>query len=127
MLPYVVRRSPQEKKALSYARDRRNDFGSNEKAARRSIPRRKRAARHAERTREHLALRQIRGTVGTAMAQADRADARLAARRPGPWRKWPGAPLGEVVERKLIRRARLGIIDHSVAARRIARIRVVPP
>src|SRR2546423_12434510 len=113
MLPHVVRRSPQEKKALSYARDRRNDFGSNEKAARRSIPRRKRAARHAERTREHLALRQIRGIVGTAMAQADRADARLAARRPGPWRKWPGAPPGEAVARKLTRRARVGLIQPS--------------
>jgi hypothetical protein len=34
----AVRRSPQEKKALSYAKDRRNDYGENDKSSRKNIP-----------------------------------------------------------------------------------------
>jgi hypothetical protein len=35
----MVRRSPQDKKALSYAKDRRNVYGENDKSSR-SYPRR---------------------------------------------------------------------------------------
>lgn len=34
-------RGPQEKKALSYARDRRNGYGENDKSSRKAIPARK--------------------------------------------------------------------------------------
>jgi hypothetical protein len=34
-------KSPQEKKALSYAKDRRNAYGENDKASRKAIPLRK--------------------------------------------------------------------------------------
>jgi hypothetical protein len=34
-------RSPQERKALSYAKDRRNTYGENDKASRKAIPLRK--------------------------------------------------------------------------------------
>lgn len=37
------RRSPQEKKALSYARDRRNVYGENDKSSRKNIRRNKRS------------------------------------------------------------------------------------
>ena len=35
----VKRKSPQEKKALSYAKDRRNTYGENDKSSRKNIPR----------------------------------------------------------------------------------------
>jgi hypothetical protein len=38
----MVRRSPQEKKALSYAKDRRNVYGENDKSSRKNIRRNKR-------------------------------------------------------------------------------------
>ena len=38
----MARRSPQEKKTLSYAKDRRNDYGENDKSSRKSIRRNKR-------------------------------------------------------------------------------------
>ena len=37
------RSSPQEKKRLSYAKDRRNDYGENDKSSRKNIRRNKRA------------------------------------------------------------------------------------
>lgn len=35
----MTRRDPQEKKALSYAKDRRNDYGENDKGSRKGIRR----------------------------------------------------------------------------------------
>lgn len=34
----MKRRSPQEKKRLSYAKDRRNDYGENDKSSRKNVP-----------------------------------------------------------------------------------------
>ncbi len=100
------RRSPQEKKALSYAKDRRNDFGENDKASRRVVPLRKRAVNRANRLREGLAL----GTVGTKpdAGLAEGAESRLLARRGKRWRKTPDLPLGQHVARRLERRAAAG-------------------
>jgi hypothetical protein len=54
-------RSPQEKKALSYERDRRNVYGENTAASRRGVPIRKRSRSRAERHLENDALRQSVG------------------------------------------------------------------
>ncbi len=35
----MARRTPQEKKALSYVKDRRNDYGENDKSSRKNIRR----------------------------------------------------------------------------------------
>jgi hypothetical protein len=43
------RRTPQEKKVLSYAKDCRNAYGENDKSARKVIPRRKQQQRQNER------------------------------------------------------------------------------
>ncbi|MFD0527546.1 hypothetical protein ACFQ1I_10530 [Kitasatospora arboriphila] len=45
----MVRRTPREKKRLSYLKDRRNAFGENDKSSRTSIRRRKRAVNSANR------------------------------------------------------------------------------
>jgi hypothetical protein len=51
-----MRRSPAEKKALSYARDRRNAYGQNDKASRKAISLRKRKVNRANR---HAARQQL--------------------------------------------------------------------
>ncbi|WP_146229427.1 hypothetical protein [Nocardia neocaledoniensis] len=110
----VVRRSPQEKKALSYARDRRNCYGENDKSSRKNIPRRKRMRNRADRRREGL----FAGAVGAVdLAAAERCEVELLAKGPASrWRKRPDVPLGEVVEWKLQRRARKAAASASSQA-----------
>ena len=43
------RKTPQEKKILSYAKDCRNNYGENDKSSRKAIPRRKQQQRQNER------------------------------------------------------------------------------
>lgn len=44
-------KSPQDKKELSYSRDRRNCFGENDKGSRKSIRKNKRSSEHALRSK----------------------------------------------------------------------------
>jgi hypothetical protein len=92
------KRSPQEKKRLSLARDRRDDYGENDKARRKSIPRRRakksRSYRHA--TRQVLRVQ-----------DAEQANERVRTVRRGEWVKVPDTPLQNSIERKEVNRARL--------------------
>jgi hypothetical protein len=97
-----MRRSPQEKKALSYARDRRNAFGENDKSSRKAIPLRKRLVNRANR---HAARQQLSEVGDRVTAErADRIEERVQGTKPKTWRKWPDEPLGQVLERKRQRR-----------------------
>ncbi len=119
------RKSPQEKKALSYARDRRNDYGENDKSSRKSIRRNKRTPHRADRHREHQVLAAATGAPEPEVAE--RAEVKLYAKKSRwltmRWRKWRDAPLAQVVEYKLRRRAELGMADEAVMAERVDRIR----
>ncbi|MEV0381937.1 hypothetical protein [Nonomuraea sp. NPDC050643] len=117
----VKRRSPQEKKWLSYAKDRRNDYGENDKSSRKNIPRSKRAPHRANRRRAHQVLEAAVGAVDRVAEEA--AEERLLVRRPKSWRKWRDAPLGESVQYRLERRMRLGIEGAAQGAARIRRVR----
>lgn len=55
-MPETRRRSPAEKKALSYAKDRRNSYGGNDKAARKAIPARKAGENRKDRRKAGQAL-----------------------------------------------------------------------
>ena len=95
-----MKRSPQEEKALSYARDRRYVYGNSNKAARKAVPRRKRSVNKANRHAEQQILAKALGPVD--VLRAESAEDRLHGRRPKRWRKWPDVPLGRVLElRKL--------------------------
>ena len=84
-----MRKTPQEKKRLSYAKDRRNTYGENDKSSRRNIPAAKARQRRANRRVAH----QVLTTAG---------EEQLGLIRPKTrWRKAPDTPLGEVVRRKL--------------------------
>ncbi|MFG1790466.1 hypothetical protein [Nocardia sp. NPDC049149] len=98
----MERRSPQEKKQLSYAKDRRNNYGENDKASRKNLPR-KRARVH--RANRHQAHTDLHGAIGPVDAEAsDAAEVRLRGRRPKSFYKRPDVPLGTFVRWQLERR-----------------------
>lgn len=96
--------TPRQKKRLSYARDRRNSFGENGKASRKSIPLRKaqdiRAERHAQ---DGSLARALRATDADALAEVEN---RVRATEPRQWRKWPDEPLGEMLARRAAQKRR---------------------
>jgi hypothetical protein len=119
-------RSPQEKKALSYAKDRRNQYGANDKASRKRIRRRKRDVNRADRHREHKVLADATGGEVDHLV-AENAESALAAKRlkryAVHWRKWRDAPLADFIESRLRRRAAAGMDAPDAVEARIDRIR----
>ena len=90
------RRSPAEKKALSYKKDCRNSFGENDKASRKDIPLSKAKGHRADR-------RKASASLGT-YAELDEEAANLLENglandidRCKRWKKSPDRPLGEHV------------------------------
>lgn len=122
----MAQRSPQRKKALSYAKDRRDDFGENDKSSRKSIRRNKRAPNRADRHREHQVLG-IAAGVGIVDEVVEQAETKLLAKKSmwltKRWRKYRDAPLADIIENRLRRRVRLGMDDPAMAEARIERIR----
>jgi hypothetical protein len=96
-------RSPQEKKELSYKKDRRNAYGENSKSSRRAIPFQKAAAERANRKAAKQALHAPEAL--TDEARQDAADAKLNGKKLRRWTKVADIPLGEFVEGRLSRRA----------------------
>jgi hypothetical protein len=98
------RRTPAEKKQLSYERDHRNVYGENDKASRKWIPLRKRLRARADRRRASQGL--TPGVIPVDIADGDHLDAELLPTRdPHQWEKQPDAPLGQTVAADLTRRA----------------------
>lgn len=121
----MVPKTPQQKKALSYAKDRRNDYGENDKSSRKNIRRNKQAPNRSDRHRERQVLAPAVGiTASTDIAE--RAETKLLAKKSmwftKRWRKWRDAPLGEIVQNRLQRRARLGIDNPTTVEERVQRI-----
>ncbi|ONI83571.1 hypothetical protein ALI22I_34385 [Saccharothrix sp. ALI-22-I] len=115
-----MRRTPQEKKRLSYAKDRRNVYGENDKSSRKNIPRGRQRAHRANRRGADQALRAALGPADEAVA--DRAEQVVRTRRPAVFRKAPDAPLGEVVAGRLRRRVRLGMDQAERSEARVERV-----
>lgn len=93
------RKSPQEKKRLSYLKDGRDTYGENAKASRKNLPRAKAFARRANRARDSRLLRSATGVPDDVCAEA--VELRLLGRRREVKRKWADTPLGEYVEWRL--------------------------
>ncbi len=98
-------RTPQEKKALSYAKDRRNAYRNNDKAARTAIPMRKAEENRRNRRKAHHALdilgRSDLDGEGTATSESS---LKHDMERVGGWIKSPDKPLGEHVQDQAQRR-----------------------
>ena len=95
-------KSPREKKELSLKLDRRNTYGENNKASRKSVPRGKQRQHMNERRSVGQALRVLHGNVHEDAA----ADAELLAKirvtnskRKG-FKKQPDVPIGIVLKTK---------------------------
>ena len=115
------RRTPQEKKRLSYLRDRRNTYGENDKSSRKAIHRRKQIVNQANR-------RIVRQGITAATSLPDQGDLEEAvveatSVRPKRWSKEPDEPLGEVLPRQLRRRAEMRLASPTVTEARIERIK----
>ncbi|HEY8565146.1 MAG TPA: hypothetical protein VIL65_06570 [Beijerinckiaceae bacterium] len=93
-------RSPQEKKALSLERDRRNTYGENDKAARKAVPRRKALENRRSRHKTAQALVQV-DRLDEAALDVVESSARHDVERVGGWIKVPDQPLRVVVQDKL--------------------------
>lgn len=95
-------KSPQDKKELSYARDRRNDYGENAKSSRKNIPRAKANANRSERHGQNQATR----VALTADTEEQLIAAEIAATTPKKrwWKKLADTPLGEYLAGKKSRR-----------------------
>ncbi|WP_457033889.1 hypothetical protein [Kitasatospora sp. P5_F3] len=103
----VVQRTLQEKKRLGYLKDCRNWYGENDKSSRKNIRLNKQAVNKSNRRRPRTALAVLRGAAEPELAALT--GERLARTRPQVWRKCADTPLGEYVQGRLERRARLGM------------------
>jgi hypothetical protein len=95
-------KSPQEKKALSYAKDRRNGYGENDKSSRKAIPRRKAAENRGSRRKVTRSLSEMQrlDEAGAALVESS---ARNGMERVGGFKKKADIPLSEHLQRKLRR------------------------
>ena len=93
---------PQEKKRLSYQRDRRNDYGENNKSSRKNIALSKALAIRSDRHGQNRALQCA--LPATTEEQALEAELRSKEGNRRWWFKVPDTPLGEVVAARLARR-----------------------
>jgi hypothetical protein len=123
-VPAKKRRSPQEKKHLSYTRDRRNRYGENDKSSRQSIARRKRLRHRASRHHERQLLAAALGPVGedTAALVQERVTRPRHGERGDRWRKVPDQQLGLHVAATLKRRADTGMSAAETEQARIAKV-----
>ena len=96
--------TPQQKKQLSYAKDRRNTYGENNKSSRKNIPLSKALDIRSERRAQDSAL--AKAMVATEMDQLHAAENTMRAIKPRQWRKSPDEPLGQVLTLKSKRSAK---------------------
>lgn len=99
----ATKRTPQEKKKISLARDRRNTYGNNQKAARKCIPKSKQLGNRSARHAADIPLALAVGPFDEGVADEVDNETKCAqlARKGARFAKWPDKPLGEVLKRKL--------------------------
>jgi hypothetical protein len=112
-----AKRSPQEKKKLSYAKDRRNVYGENDKASRKNIPKRKAAESRKDRRKVGQSLSAV-PRLDEATVDIVESSARNDVERIGGWRKSPDQPLAEYLGRK---RTRANALVSRRAAKALAK------
>lgn len=90
-------RSPQEKKSLSYANDRRNTYGENDNASRKAIPARKAGENRKVRRKANQALNVI-DRLDDENAAVIESSLKQDLERVGGWTKSPDVSLAEYME-----------------------------
>ena len=105
-------KNPKQKKQLSLECDRRNLFGENSKASRKNIPRAKQRRQMNERRRIAQVLGKLVGQVDDDAGSGAELNVKLTitdSKNRG-FVKTPDRPLGEVIQRKMERRRKKGIL-----------------
>ncbi|WFL76560.1 hypothetical protein P7228_11200 [Altererythrobacter arenosus] len=97
------RLSPAEKKALSYANDRRNAYGENDKAARKAIPARKAGENRKNRRKAAQALESYEALDEGSAALVE-SSLTHDVERVGGWKKCPDQPLEDHIAQQNERR-----------------------
>ena len=100
-------KTPTEKISISLARDRRNVYGESPTSSRKNISRGKQRGHKEVRRAANEELRSLKGSIAEADADATEAQTkdRILTISRSAFKKVPDAPLGEVLLRKLKRRA----------------------
>ncbi|MDP8966377.1 MAG: hypothetical protein M3O33_20805 [Cyanobacteriota bacterium] len=101
------RRTPQEKKLLSYEKDCRNTYGERGSHSRHAITLQKAITRRSDRHRANLVLQNVESDLVDSLEQAELKVKAVVPRR--AWQKYADSPLGVVVKRKLERREERGM------------------
>lgn len=91
-------KTPQEKKRLSYERDRRNRYGQNAKASRRLIPLRKAKTKRSYRKRTNQILAAAPKSID--LLADDAPESRIAVVPKKRWRKVPDLSLEDAIKAK---------------------------
>ena len=99
---------PRQKKSLSLERDRRNTYGENSKSSRKNIPRAKQRSHMDERRSVAQVLERLKGDVTEDAAYAAESETKLrtADSRNRSFKKVADTPLGIVLERNRLKRAK---------------------
>jgi hypothetical protein len=97
-LKIMRKKTPQEKKQLSYKKDRRNCYGESPHGARKSIPRRKKLRNRANRKYQEQQLTITGRKLDDDLAE--QIETRLYQKAPKVWNKVADDPLKKTVERK---------------------------
>ena len=98
----MKQKTPQEKKALSYAKDCRNTYGENDKSSRKNIPLRKAKVNRGYRRKVNQTLQEIDTKIDLEKAELAETEARNIKRE--NWKKCADESLGTFVEQNLERR-----------------------
>ena len=94
----MKRKTPQEKKALSYAKDRRNVYGESDKSSLIAIRRNKTFPTRAYRKAVNDILQKIIGEID--LEKAEIIDSKTKEIKRREWKKYPDAPLSEYLQKK---------------------------
>jgi hypothetical protein len=89
-------KSPQQKKRLSYSKDRRNTYGENDKASRKAIPARKAGESRKVRRKARQSLETL-DHVDELIAEVVESSLRHDLERVGGWKKSPDEPLVDYI------------------------------
>lgn len=95
----MKQRTPQEKKALSYAKDKRNCYGESDKGSPVSIRRNKTFPKRAYRKNINDVLK---GTIGVIdLEKAEAVDVKAKEIKRKKWKKYPDRQLGKIIKERL--------------------------
>ena len=111
-------KNPSEKKSLSLERDRRNIFGENSKSSRKNIARSKQLRQMSQRRGIAQVLGRLSGQVGDDAASDADLQVKLAITdsKNRDFKKHPDTPLREVIQYKLAKRRRKGMLGAAANA-----------